>query len=84
MQYGFVALGLSFFLHKSWFYFSLHQRNFRSLYYEVFYHDMVPPTDVSLPKIIISCPQLNYQSGVESSEIDPSPEAQIVRNRGHG
>ena len=34
--------------------------------------------------IIISCPQLSYQSGVESSEIDPSPEAQIVRNRGHG
>ena len=36
------------------------------------------------PKIIIGCPQLSYQSSVESSEIDPSPDAQIVRNRGHG
>ena len=39
---------------------------------------------MSHTQIIISCPQLSYQSGVESSEIDPSPEAQIVRNRGHG
>ena len=39
---------------------------------------------MSHTQIIISSPQLNYQSGVESSEIDPSPEAQIVRNRGHG
>ena len=39
---------------------------------------------MSHTQIIISCPQLNYQSGVESSEIDPSPEAQVVRNRGHG
>ena len=34
--------------------------------------------------IIISCPQLSYQSGVESFEIDPSLEAQVVHNWGHG
>ena len=39
---------------------------------------------MSHTQIIISCPQLNYQSGVESSEIDPSPEAQIVCNWGNG
>ena len=27
---------------------------------------------------------LSFRSGVENSEIDPSPEAQIVHNRGHG
>ena len=29
-------------------------------------------------------PTIKLSVGVESSEIDPSPEAQIVRNRGHG
>ena len=47
MQYGFVALYLSFVLHKSWFYFPYIKGISRSLYYGVFYHDMVPPTDVS-------------------------------------
>ena len=47
MQYDFVALYLSFFVCKSWFYFPYNKENDRSLYYGVFYHDMVPPTDVS-------------------------------------
>ena len=47
MQYGFVVLYLSFALHKSWFYFPYIKGINQSLYYGVFYHDMVPPTDVS-------------------------------------
>ena len=47
MQYGFVALYLSFVCVKAIFYFPYIKGNVRALYYSVFYHDMVPPTDVS-------------------------------------
>ena len=46
MQYGFVALYLSFVCVKAGFIFPT-SKKFRSLYYGVSYHDMVPPTDVS-------------------------------------
>ena len=82
MQYGFVALCLMF-LRKSWFYFPYNKgitgdctTEFSAMTW--FRQPM------SHTQIIISCPQLCYQSSVESSEIDPSLEAQIVRNRGHG
>ena len=82
MQYGFVALCLMF-LRKSWFYFPYNKRisGVCTMEFSVMTWFRQP---MSHTQIIISCPQLNYQSGVESSEIDPSPEAQIVRNRGHG
>ena len=46
MQYGFVALYLSFVCVKAGFIFPTTKKCQR-LYYGVFYHDMVPPTDVS-------------------------------------
>ena len=45
--------------------------------------DLKPLEDLLIPNNH-KLPMINYQSGVESSEIDPSPEAQIVRNGGHG
>ena len=47
MQYGFVAVCLSFVCVKDGVYFPYVKGIIRSLYYGVFYHDMVPPTDVS-------------------------------------
>jgi hypothetical protein len=74
------------FLRNSWFYFPYNKEMPTNFYYkeDTYMYDMVPPTDVSWPIIISIGPQLNYKSGVESSEIDPSPEAHVVRNRGHG
>ena len=82
MQYGFVALCLMF-LCKSWFYFP-YNKGISGDYTTEFSIMSWFRQPMSHTQIIISCPQLSYQSGVESSEIDPSPEAQIVRNRGHG
>ena len=45
-----------FCLHKSWFHFPYIKGINRSLYYGVFYHDMVPPTDVrcsSNPTVVL-------------------------------
>ena len=83
MQYGFVALGLSFFCIKAGFIFPYNKgiSGVCTIEFSIMTWFRQP---MSHTQIIISCPQLSYQSGVESSEIDPSPEAQIVRNRGHG
>ena len=82
MQYGFVAL-CRMFLRKSWFYFPYNKgiSGVSTTEFSIMTWFRQP---MSHTQIIISCPQLCYQSGVESSKIDPSPEAQIVRNRGDG
>ena len=72
-----------FCLRKSWFYFTYIKGKSEvcTMEFSIMTWFRQP---MSHTQIIISCPQLCYQSGVESSEIDPSPEAQVVRNRGHG
>ena len=83
MQYGFVALYLSFVCIEAGFIFPT-SKELPVVYTTEFSVMTWFHQPMSHTQIIISCPQLNYQSGVESSEIDPSPEAQIVHNRGHG
>ena len=83
MQYGFVALYLSFVCVKAGFIFPT-SKGLSGVCTTEFSIMHGSANRCLIAQIIISCPQLNYQSGVESSEIDPSPEAQIVRNRGHG
>jgi hypothetical protein len=74
---------VSEFLHKSWFSFPYNkgisgvfptELSTKTWFRQPISHS---PNNYKLPTI-------NYQSGVESLEIDPIPEAQVVRNRGHG
>ena len=83
MQYGFVALYLSFVCVKASFIFPTTKEYQESVLWS-FLSGHGSANRCLIAQIIISCPQLCYQSGVESSKIDPSPEAQIFRNRGHG
>ena len=83
MQYGFVALRLMFFFIKAGFIFPTTKEYQESVLWS-FLSGHGSANRCLIAQIIISCPQLSFRSGVESSEIDPSVDAQIVRNRGHG
>ena len=83
MQYGFVALCLSFVWVKAAFIFPT-SKEYQKSSLQIYLLRHGSTNQCLIAQNTYKLPTINYQSSVESSEIDPSPEAQIVRNRGHG